>query len=448
MGDGRNTEQYQRMTQKKIPILIVSQAIPTIVSMLVSSMYNMVDTYFIAKLGTTASGAVGVVFSLMALIQSVGFMIGMGSGSLISRLLGERNSEEADTTASSGFFSALFLGILFAVLGLCFIEKIVYLLGATRTIAPLAIIYMRYILLGAPVMMAAFVLNNLLRAEGKAKLSMFGMAAGALLNVVLDPVFIFVFDWGMAGAAIATVLSQCVGMLLLLSFFLRKKSVLKVSFRNISRQVKVYGRIVKTGLPSLFRQGLASIATILLNHNAAVFGDEAVAAMSIVAKVFMVIFSILIGFGQGYQPVLGYNYGAGNVDRVKKAFVFTTLVGTVGMTISALLGFALAPTIMKWFIEDSVVIAIGITTFRAQCISMPFIATGVVANMTFQVIGKSGIGTFLSSLRQGIFFIPLIWILPRLFGLTGVQISQALADIATFFVTLPFLFYFYKSLSK
>ena len=438
---------YTTMVQASIGTLILSLAVPTIISMLVTSIYNMADTYFVSKLGTSASGAVGVVFSLMAIIQAVGFTVGMGSGSLISRFLGAHKVDEASSVAASGFFMAIFLGILLTLAGLLWIDPVMQGLGATPTILPYARDYGRYILFAAPIMAASFVLNNVLRAEGQAKLAMVGISIGGVLNCGLDPLFIFVFKMGISGAAIATALSQLIGMLVLLSWFLKGRTVCKLSLAKLSRSAGIYLQILKNGLPSFCRQGLASIATVALNVNAAVYGDAAVAAMSIVGKIFMFIFSFTLGIGQGYQPVLGYNYGARKFDRVKKAFFFTWEVCTALMAVGGAVGYVVAPALMKLFIAtDPDVISIGAKALRAQCLSMPLVPLGVMCNMTFQSIGKSWTATILSTMRQGIFFLPLILIMPSILGLTGVQITQPLSDICTFLCCIPFITHFFRGL--
>lgn len=445
----KENQQYKKMIETKIPELIISLAIPTIISMLITSVYNMADTFFVSRLGASASGAIGIVFSLMAIIQAVGFTLGMGSGSTISRLLGEQKKKEAQTIASSGFLASIVFGGFLLVFGLYYLEKLMGLLGSTATILPYACEYGRYILLAAPIMAASFVLNNLLRAEGKAGLAMFGITAGGILNIILDPVFIFGMKLGISGAAIATALSQCVSFGILLSHFVRKKTILRLHIGNASKEPETYLMIIKNGLPSFCRQGLASVSTVALNINAAVYGDAAVAAMSIVGKIFMMIFSMVIGFGQGYQPVVGYNYGAKKYDRVKEAFFFTLKVGIGIMASLGVAGFLLARTVMEWFIaNEPEVIAIGVRAFRAQCIVMPLMPLGVVCNMTFQSIGKAWTATFLSSTRQGIFFLPFIIALPKIFGMTGVEITQPAADLCNFFCCLPFAIFFLRNLNR
>lgn len=447
--NGNDQAQYVKMTTTPIPKLINSLAVPTIISMLVTSIYNMADTFFVSQLGTSAAGAVGIVFSLMAIIQAIGFMIGMGSGSWISRLLGQQKKEEADQIASSGFFFAIIFGLLLTIFGLLFIDTLMKVLGATDTILPYAKNYARYILLGAAVMSASFVLNNILRSEGKATLSMIGITAGGILNIVLDPIFIFGFHLGISGAAIATLISQCISFCILLACFLFKKSDLHISIKYLSKTPATYAKIVKNGLPSFSRQGLASIATVALNVNAAVYGDAAVAAMSIVGRIFMFILSAMIGFGQGFQPVIGFNYGAKKYDRVKESFFYTWKVGEILLIILAVVGFFAAPYLLALFRKDDLdVIEIGTFAFRAQCFALALQPLGVVCNMAFQSIGRAWQGTFLASARQGIFFLPLILILPGIIGLKGVQLTQPLADVCTFICCIPFMIAFFRDIKK
>ena len=441
--------QFIKMTETSIPNLVSKLAVPTVISMLVSSIYNMADTFFVAKLGTSAAGAVGIVFSLMAVIQAIGFGLGMGSGSNISRLLGQQKNKEADMIASTGFFSAITFGLILTFFGTIFIDYLMKNLGATETILPYAKDYAKYILFGAPVMCASFVMNNILRSEGKAALSMVGITFGGILNIILDPVFIFVFKLGISGAAIATLLSQCISFSLLLSCFIRKKSTTKLHIKNVSKKIGTYLLIIKTGLPSLCRQALASTATIFLNVSASFYGDSAVAAMSIVGRIFMFTMSAMIGLGQGFQPVLGYNYGAKKYDRVREAIFFTGKVGTVVMTSFAVIGFIFAENIMKVFRkEDLEVIVIGAFAIKMQCLALPTHPMIVVSNMTLQIVGKSWQGTFLSAARQGIFFLPLIIIFSQAMGLTGIQITQPVADVLTAICTVPFMILFFKEIKQ
>ena len=442
-------QQFHKMTETPIGKLISTLSIPTIISMLVTSIYNMADTFFVSKLGTSASGAVGIVFSVMAIIQAVGFTFGMGSGSWISRLLGAKKEDMSKEVAATGFYSSVFLCVLLSIVGEWKLDELMTILGASETILPYAKDYAGFILLAAPIMGSSFVLNNILRAEGRAKFAMIGITTGGILNVALDPLFIFGFDMGIMGAAAATALSQLISFLILLSYFLMGKTTTKLGIRYLSKNPGTYFQIIKNGLPSFSRQGLASIASILLNKQASIYGDAAVAAMAIVTKVFMMIFSVMIGFGQGYQPVAGFNYGAGKPERVKQAIKFTLFIGVITMGVSAFGLFLGAPWLMGLFIsDDPAVREIGTMALRAQAISMPLIPIGTVTNMTFQAVGKAWHATIMSSMRQGIFFLPLIFLLPAMFELWGVVAAQAAADVLTAFACTPFLYVFYKKLGK
>lgn len=445
----RNEIQYKKMTEQPVSRLILSLAVPTIISMMVTGIYNTADTYFVSQLGTSASGAVGIVMSLMGLIQSSGFLIGMGAGSWMSRLLGEKRDREASEVAASGFYCSLAFGLLIAALGTAFLHPIVKLLGATATIQPYAMDYARYILCAAPFLIASLTLNKMLCAEGKARFAMIGIASGGVLNIILDPIFIFTFHLGIAGAAIATALSQVFGFLVLLYMFVSGRTIAKLGIRFAAKTPGLYVQIMKFGLPSFFRQGLASVAMIALNIQAAQYGDAAVSAMAIVGKVFMLIFSAVIGFGQGYQPVAGYNYGAKIYGRVKQAFLFMTCGATAFITVAAAAGYCAAPQIIRLFIDsDPEVIRIGTETMRLQCLALPLQPLTVCCNMTFQSLGKSAVATFLASARQGYVFLPLILLLPRLIGLRGVELAQPIADAVTFFICVPFAVSFFRELGK
>lgn len=436
------------MTTEPVCPLIVRLAVPTIISMLITAVYNTADTYFVSQLNKSASGAVGIVMPLMALIQAVGFTLGMGAGSNISRLLGEKQNEKACEYGSKALFAAIALGAV--ITGVCFIffEDLLLLLGSTDTILPFARDYAFYILCAAPLFTALFVLNNILRGEGKAFFSMMGVAAGGLLNIIIDPIFINNLSLGIAGAAIATAISQLVSVVILLVPFIFKKTIIRLSFSKLFRNTGVYLQILRIGLPSLLRQGLASLATILLNNSAANISDAAVSAMTIVTKVSMMINSAFIGFGQGFQPVVGYNHGAGLHDRVRRAFMFTLAVGTGLLTVLGIATWIFAERIMNAFIDDSEVVKIGIAALRAQCIATPFMAPGIVTNMVLQSVGKAFGASVLSSARQGLFFIPLILTLPHFFGTQGLIWSQPVADLLTLVAAIPFGVIFLKNLKK
>ena len=449
MDNERNKAQYTKMTQTPIPKLITKLAVPTTISMLVTSIYNLADTYFVSKISTSASSAVGIVFSLMTIIQAAGFTLGMGAGSLLARKLGEKNKKAADEYASTAFFTSLAVGLIITIAGQLFTTELMTVLGATETNIEFARNYGNYILWAAPIMCTSFVMNNILRSEGKATLSMIGLSIGGILNIVLDPILMFNFNLETAGAGIATLISQFVSFIILISMFIFKKSNISLSPKNIVFKPKIYGEILLTGMPSLSRQGLASVATVLLNRAAGIYGDAAIAAMSIVTKISMLVLCICIGVGQGFMPVAGFNYGAKRFDRVKKAFKFTLITDTAIMVFLGTVIFIFAPSFVKLFrANDPIVIEIGTTVMRAQCIAMPFMATTIVANSLLQSVGKSVSATILSCCRQGIFFIPLILILPKIIGLSGIEYTQAIADSMTFIVSIPFLILFFKGLKN
>lgn len=441
--------QYIKMTQEPVSKLILSLAGPTIISMLITSIYNMADTYFVSKLGTSASGAIGIVLSVMALVQAVGFTIGMGSASHVSIFLGEEKKEQADEYAVSAIIMSAVTGIILMLIGLYGKTSLMKAFGSTDTILPYAITYSTYIFIAAPFMCASFVLNNLLRAEGKAKLAMLGILAGGVLNVFLDPILIFGCSLGIAGAGISTAVSQLVSCSVLLYWFLAKKTALTFSLRILAKRPKTYIEIIKNGIPSFFRQGLASVATVLLNIAAAGYGDAVVAGMSIVNRIFLVLFSIIIGFVQGYTPVVGYNFGADKKRRVKKAFVFTFWVGTIVMSLLGAAVFWFAEDMLMWFIgKDPEAVAVGTEALRYQCYALPLITITVLGNMTYQAMDRPFSSTFMASCRQGIFFIPAIYFLPRMFGVKGIEWTQPVADIITALCCLPFIYYFFKLIKR
>ena len=437
------------MLEAPVPALVTKLAIPTVISMLVTSLYNMADTFFVSKLGTSASGAVGVVFSLMSIIQAVGFMLGMGSGSLVSRSLGAEKVADAHSIVSVAFFSALLGGCFIALGGLLFTNQLMTLLGATATILPYAKEYGQYILLGAPVMCGSFVLNNVLRSQGRAALSMIGLATGGVLNIILDPIFIFALNMGIAGAAVATLVSQWVSFLILLSMFLRGKSAAQLHFSLFLPQApRWFFKILKIGFPSMSRQGLASIATAALNLQAGVYGDSAVAGMSITGRIFMFVLAVMVGLGQGFQPVAGFCYGARRYDRVKNAYRFILFVGFVLLSGLGVALFILAPHIVTLFRDDPEVIAVGTAAIRYQSIMMPILPLVVSGNMLFQSTGQAKPATFLASCRQGIFFLPFALILPRFFGLAGVEWIQPVADVCTALVSFPLVVGFFRKMGQ
>jgi putative MATE family efflux protein len=430
-------QKFRTMTESPVSRLICSLAVPTIISMLITAIYNMADTYFVSQISTSASGAVGIAFSLMALIQAIGFTLGMGSGNYISRLLGQKNNQHASQVAATGFYSALILGAVLAAVGLFFLEPLVYALGATNTIAPYAKEYIRYILIGMPYMAASFVLNNILRFQGSAYYAMLGIGAGGILNIVLDPIFIFSLDMGTGGAALATIISQLVSFLILY-YNAERFGIIKIRFKNFTPEWRIFKEILRGGLPSFYRQSLGSIAMVALNFSAAPYGDSAVAAMAIVNRVFFFSLSAMLGFGQGFQPVCGFNYGAGKYERVLDAFWFCVKTSAIVLVTTSAVIFTCSSQIISLFRkEDIEVISIGTRALKFQSMGFPLSAWVIMLNMLLQTIGKGTEASILAISRQGLFFIPAVLILPHFFGLTGVQISQLVSDIFTFTIAVP-----------
>lgn len=429
-------EKFQMMTTAPIPSLIGKMAVPTIISMLITSIYNIADTFFVSRLGTSATASVGIVFPVMAIIQALGFFFGHGSGNSISRRLGAKDTERAEQLAGIGFFSAFLCGLCVTVLGLLFLEPLSLLLGSTSTILPYTKDYLGIILLGAPYTTAQLVLNNQLRFQGNAFYAMIGITSGGILNIFLDPLFIFKFNMGVSGAALATILSQFVSFLLLL-WGIKISGCIPLKLKSMKYLKYNLKIIAQGGLPSLFRQGLGSISILALNLAANPYGDAAIAAMSIVSRISQFAISALIGFGQGFQPVCGFNYGAKKFSRVREAFWFCVKVSTVVLIFIGITGFLFAGSLISVFRKDDLqVIVIGTVALRMQCVALPLSGWVIMNNMMTQTIGKTFKASLLAAARQGIFFVPAVLVLPPLLGILGIQMAQPVADICAFLLAV------------
>lgn len=443
-----NSKQFAKMTETPVKKLVVTLGIPTTISMLVTNIYNMADTFFIGQISTSASAAVGIVFGLMAILQAFGFMYGQGAGSIISRRLGQKNTEEAAIYGSTSLFLAIITGVLIAVIGFFNLESMLKLFGSTKTILPYAKDYATYIIIAGPFIMGSFVLNNVLRFEGKASVAMIGLVTGAVINIACDPLLIFVFDMGIAGAGLATAISQFISFCILLSLFVLGKSSIKLSIKYIRIRLRVIWEIVTTGFPSMIRQGLASISTIILNRLAGNYTDACIAAMSIVNRINFFMFAFGLGMGQGFQPVCGFNYGAKKTGRVKEAFFFTLTLCEVALGTLAIIGFIFAPELVHVFRDDPEVVRIGKVALRYSCLALFFQPLCVMSNMTFQATGQKKSATFTAMLRSGLYYIPLLLVLSKYFGETGLILTQPISDVLTFITVLPFIVVFIKRLGN
>ena len=424
------------MTTEPVGKLLFTLSVPTIISMMVTNIYNLVDTAFVGTLGTSESGATGIVFGYMAILQAVAFMCGQGAGSIMSRKLGARDIEEATKYSSTGFFLSFVLGLVMAVLSLVFMKPLLYLLGSTETIAPYAGTYIFYILLSAPFFTSSLTMNNLFRYEGKAKFGTIGLMIGAVINIFGDIILMFGLKLGIAGAGISTAVSQIISFSILLSMFLRRKTQTRISIKYVARDWKTVWNIIATGFPSLLRQALNSIAAVLLNKTAGVYGDETVAAMSIVSRISFFPMAVAIGIGQGFQPISSFNFGANKKNRVRKAF-WTALAGEeCVLTLISVPIYIFAGTLVQQLRDDPQVIELGIRALRLMCVGQLFVPLTMMVEMGFQSIGEKMLASFGSCLRSGLLFIPTLLILKRARGMSGVQEAQPLSFVLTFIVCL------------
>ena len=437
---------YRKMTETPIEKLIISLSIPTIISMLISNIYNLADTYFVGSLGVSASGAVGIVFTLMSILQALGFMCGHGAGSIISRRLAERDTDDASRYASTSLLMTLALGMVFVLLGIPLVKPLTRLLGSTETILPYASTYATYILASAPVMMGSLALNNILRYEGKAFYGMIGLTLGGVLNMIGDPIMIYGLNMGIAGAGLATALSQTVSFFVLL-FLFRRHAQSKLSLRHFRR--KNILKITTAGFPSFIRQGLSCISSGILNNTAGFYGgDPCISAIAITSRCQFFMTSIALGFGQGFQPVAGFSYQARKYSRLRKAFRFTLVSGLCVLLAFCLMGLIFAPQIVSIFQDDPTVIEIGSLSLRFASIAMVFFQLNMVPSMLFQSSGLNGRATLLACMRSGLCFIPVLLVLPRLIDLLGVQLAQPIADVLSGLCAVPLAVQFFRSLPK
>lgn len=432
----RNRDNFTFLTSAPVHKVVLTMAVPAIVSMLVTSLYNLVTTFYVGQINTQATAAVGITFSVMSVIQAVGVMFGQGSGNYISRELGARRNDNACRMASTGFVLSVVTGASIAVAGLVFLHPLSRLLGSTQTILPYTETYLSYVLMAAPFMTGALCLNNQMRFQGNASYAMIGIIAGALINVVLAPVLIFALGMGITGAGLSTLVGEACGLFILLALS-RRNSNISIRLRSFSPTVPMLKEICAGGTPSLTRQGMASAGVAMLNVAAGIYGDAAIAAMSIVSRVIFVVFATLIGFGQGFQPLCGFCYGAKLYARVREGYWFIMRLGFLFMLVFGVSGFIFSEELIAVFRRDPAVVSIGTVALRWQLVTLPLGAVVMYTNMMMQTIRKPWQANILSSARNGLFFIPLILILPHFFGLFGVQVCQACADILSFLLAVP-----------
>lgn len=426
---------YRKMTVEPVDRLVRQLAVPTVITMLITAFYNIVDTFFVGQLGPSATGSIGVVYSFMTVIQAIGFGFGHGSGNYISRKLGEQNVEEASVMAMVGFISSFLCGLVIAMVGLTFISPLTTILGTTETIRPYAIRYLAYILLGAPFFASSLTLNNQLRLQGNAQKAMIGILSGTILNCMLDPLFIFTFNMGISGAGLATFISQ-MGSFLILLYQSQHGDSVKLRFRNFLPTKQRYIAILQGGIPSLSRQGMHCLANIALNHAMKAFGDNFFAAITIVIRLSNLLFAVTAGIGQGFQPVCGYNYGAGYFDRVRSAYLYTLRLATITLLILTTVLLLFTSDIIALFSNVPAVVEYGVFAQRWQCVSIPFIGLCIIVSMLLQNINQYKEATFMALCRSGIFFIPIIFIFPHVIGMFGIIVAQPVSDLCSFGVAL------------
>jgi len=438
--NSRKEAREEMMLSEPIHKVIPKMAIPTILAFLINSIYSLADTYFVSSLGTEATAAVSVNSSLDQLIMMMGSMLAVGGNSYIARLLGQGDKEKANRVLATSFFSAMSLGILLMIVGSAFITPLVRILGATPTCEKYSIDYARYVLYAAPFMASNFVMNQCLRSEGSAIFSMIGMGFGGVLNCVLDPIFIFSFDMGVAGASLATAISKVVSFLILIYPYATKHSVLNLSVRNYKPNADIIKNIVSIGSSSMFRSGLAVVSAIMLNEMAGNISDSVLAGVGVCTKIMMFPFSAILGFGTGFQPVAGYNWGAKRYDRVKESFSFSAKVTTLGsVLISVILIIFAKPIIVIFAGDDPKMLEIGMLCLITQCIAMPIHSWVAMVNMLCAGLGNAKGAILLSTARQGSCFVPILFILAWLFGAYGIAVCQAIADILTIALAIPIL---------
>lgn len=438
----RERQDYRKtmMLEESLPKVILKMAVPSIIAFLINSIYSLADTYFVSSLGTNAIAAVSVNSSLDQIIMMAGSMLAVGANSYIARLLGAKQDEKASQVLSTAFFTAVGFGAVIMVLGVVFMHPMVRLLGATPTCEQYSVDYATYVLLVAPFMAASFVMNQCLRAEGSAVLSMIGMGFGGILNCFLDPVFIITLDMGVAGASIATAISKLVSFLILVFPYVTRRSYLHLSIRNYRLEGDIIRQIVSVGSSSMFRSGLAVVSAIVLNNIAGEISDAVLAGIGVSTKVMMFPFGIILGFGTGFQPVVGFNWGARRYDRVLAGYRFAALFAVIGGAVMGLcLGIGADSVILLFSEQDPSVQEIGALCIRLQCVALPAHAWVAVVNMFCAGLGRAKGALLLSTSRQGSCFLPIVYPMAYIWKGNGVAAVQAVADILSVALAVPLI---------
>lgn len=434
---------YKKMTETPVYKLILKLGIPTTVSMLITNIYNLADTYFVGGLGESQQAATGILFTLQAIIQAIAFMLGHGSGTYCSKALAEKDRNTATTYVSTAFFTGFFIGLVLLVFGLLFLTPFMRFLGSTETILPYAKDYGFWVLLSCPFMICSLILNNNLRYEGIALFSMIGLTFGGVLNILGDYILVKIVGMGVYGAGLATATSQFVSFVILLVLYIKKaQGSIKLSAVKLDKIV--FLNIMKGGLPSLIRQGLASVSNGLLNNVIKPFGDSAIAAVSIVNRYSSFVLAVGIGIGQGFQPVAAFNYSAKKYDRVKSGLKFTWAFSTIFVGLIAVLGIIFAPQVIRIFQKAPEVVSLGSFSLRISSIGLLLLPSSTSANMLFQSIRQAKKASFLALLRSGLIFIPTLIVLSAVFGLYGVLSAQGVADFISGVISIPFMINFLK----
>ena len=449
MKDRKQAQKRLLMLDTPVHRLIPKMALPTVIAMLITSVYSVADTYFVSFLGTSATAAVGVNSSIDNAIMMAGSFLAIGANSYISRLLGAKNEKKASGTLSTAFFCAILFGIAVAVLGLIYKKPLVVFLGAPESAVSYAMDYAQYILLAAPFMTASFVLNHCLRSEGSPFYSMVGMGIGGILNIILDPIFIFTLNLGVGGAAMATAISKLVSFCVLVFPYVSRRSLLRLSLKKMSFAPDIVKEITLMGSPSLLRIGFTVAGNVIMNKLAGAYSDSALAAVSVASRIMMLPLSAVFGFGQGFQPVSGYNWGAGNFKRVRKSYRFASLSIVAGTArISILLIIFAKPLILGFTEDDSAMVEIGRLCLISRALTLPIGAWIIVVNFLYSSMGKPGGALLIGITRQGLTFLLTSAVLNGLYGLEGLAVSQAAADILALCVAIPLALHAQKVITR